>query len=243
VSDLIIRRSHGFQLDHIGLGVPDTEAGVKLIEEQTGASVDLHDPEPGQWYWSGSLAIGEASFLEIIGPNPDYRRFQPFAALLKTLSEPRLLFWYIAVTDFQAFKTLAKKHKAKLERVESVNIDADETAQASYWRGFVGPGFMSERPNVIEWIKRPNRESPEAPVCQLTDFRVANPKAKQINAVFEQLGIETKVENGPSSLGIKINTPNGELSFENPGLEWTMPSMLLELAGLWLRSRGLKSRS
>ena len=85
MSDLIIRRSHGFQLVLIGLGVPDTEAGVKLIEEQTGASVDLHDPEPDQWYWSGSLAIGEASFLEIIGPNPDYRKFQPFAALLKNL--------------------------------------------------------------------------------------------------------------------------------------------------------------
>ncbi len=145
------------------------------------------------------------------------------------------------MTDFQAFKALAKKHKAKLERVEGVNIDADETAQASYWRGFVGPGFMSERPNVIEWIKRPNRESPAAPVCQLTDFHLANPKAGQINAVFKQLGIETEVESGPSALGITINTPKGELSFKNPGIEWTMPSMIFELIGLWWRSRNIKN--
>ena len=36
----IIRRSHGFQLDHIGLGVPDTKDGVKWVEEKTGAKVD-----------------------------------------------------------------------------------------------------------------------------------------------------------------------------------------------------------
>ncbi|MEL6860188.1 MAG: VOC family protein, partial [Pseudomonadota bacterium] len=78
----IIRRSHGFQLDHIGLGVSDTQEGVKWVEEQTGAKVDLHDPEPGQFYWSGSLAIGDSSFLEIIGPNPNYKKFHPFAALV-----------------------------------------------------------------------------------------------------------------------------------------------------------------
>lgn len=137
----IIRRSHGFQLDHIGLGVPNTEDGVKWVEEQTGAKVDLHDPEPDQFYWSGSLAIGEESFLEIIGPNPNYKKFQPFAALIKSLSEPQLLFWYIAVTDFQAFKTLARQTKSKLERVEGVNIENDEGAQASYWRGLIGPGL------------------------------------------------------------------------------------------------------
>ena len=108
----IIRRSHGFQLDHIGLGVPNTRDGVKWVEEKTGAKVDLHDPEPNQFYWSGSLAIGENSFLEIIGPNPNYKKFQPFGALLKTLSEPQLLFWYVAVEDFAAFQALARQSKA-----------------------------------------------------------------------------------------------------------------------------------
>ena len=239
MSDLIIRRSHGFQLDHVGLGVPDTEAGVKLIEEQTGASVDLHDPEPWQWYRSGSLSIGVESSLVFIGPNPYYKHLQPVASLLKTLPEPQLLFWYIAVTDFAAFKALAKSHKAKLERVEGVNIDAGESAHASYWRGLVGPGFMSERPNVIEWIKRPNRESTEAPACQLTEFRLANPKAKQINAVFQKLGIETEVQTGPSSIASTSNTPKGALSFENSGIEWTMPGMLFEFIRLRRRTRRL----
>lgn len=233
----IIRRSHGFQLDHIGLGVPNTEDGVKWVEEQTGAKVDLHDPEPDQFYWSGSLAIGEESFLEIIGPNPNYKKFQPFAALIKSLSEPQLLFWYIAVTDFQAFKTIARQTKSKLERVEGVNIESGEGVQASYWRGLIGPGFLSERPNVIEWLKRPDRESLDTPVCKLTDFRLVNPQADQINDVFGKLGIDVPVSKGASSIGMTIDTPNGPWSLENEGVRWTMPSMLLRVAELWWRTR------
>ncbi len=233
----IIRRSHGFQLDHIGLGVPDTEEGVKWVEEQTGAKVDLHDPEPGQFYWSGSLAIGDQSFLEIIGPNPNYKKFQPFAALMKTLTEPRLLFWYIAVENFAVFQDLARQTKAKLERVEGVNIEGAEAAQASYWRGLIGPGFLSERPNVIEWIKRPNRESQTAPECKLTDFQLANPQADKINKVFANLGIDTTVSKGRSSIAMTIDTPNGRWVIENEGVRWVMPSMLLEIAALWWRAR------
>ncbi|MEL6665447.1 MAG: VOC family protein [Pseudomonadota bacterium] len=233
----IIRRSHGFQLDHIGLGVPDTKEGVKWVEEQTGAKVDLHAPEPDQFYWSGSLAIGDQSFLEIIGPNPNYKKFQPFAALMKTLSEPRLLFWYIAVDDFAAFQELARQTKAKLERVEGVNIEGGETAQASYWRGLIGPGFLSERPNVIEWIKRPNRESQATPECKLMEFQLANPQADEINQVFTKLGIDVPVSNGKSSIGITIDTPKGRWEIENEGVRWTMPGMLLEIAALWWRTR------
>lgn len=234
----IIRRSHGFQLDHIGLGVPNTRDGVKWVEEKTGAKVDLHDPEPNQFYWSGSLAIGENSFLEIIGPNPNYKKFQPFGALLKTLPEPQLLFWYVAVEDFAAFQALARQSKAKLERVEAVNIEGGEAAQASYWRGLIGPGFLSERPNVIQWLKRPNRESPEAPVCKLTDFRLSNPQADEINAAFEKLGIEAPVTIGASSIGVTIETPKGPWSIENEGVCWIMPGMLVEVARLWWRTRG-----
>ena len=37
--DLIIRRENGFQVDHIGLCVQDTEKGVGWLEDQTGAKV------------------------------------------------------------------------------------------------------------------------------------------------------------------------------------------------------------
>lgn len=233
----IIRRSHGFQLDHIGLGVGDTREGVKWVEQQTGANVDLHDPEPDQWYWSGSLAIGDMSYIEIIGPNPEWTKFQPFNALLQTLQEPRLLFWFIAVNDFKEFQVTARENKAKLERIEAINTESDDDENASYWRGLIGPGFMTERPNVIEWVRRPPRETNAPAQCQLRDFRLANPAAEQINSVFQSLGIDTRVANGASKIGMTIDTPKGEWTIENAGLKWTMPGVLIELASLWWQTR------
>jgi len=34
-----------------------------------------------------------------------------------------------------------------------------------------------------------------------------------------------------------IDTPNGPWSLENEGVRWTMPGMVLEMAGLWWRTR------
>ena len=233
----IIRRSHGLQLDHIGLGVGDTREGVKWVEEHTGATVELHDPEPDQWYWSGSLSIGEVSYLEIIGPNPEWTKFQPFNALLKSLKEPQLLFWFIAVMDFKKFQATARENKVKLQQIEAINIDARDDKNASYWRGVIGPGFMTERPNVIEWVRRPQRETNTPAQCRLKGFRLANPDADQINSVFQSLGIELSAANGPSKIGITLETPRGDWVIENAGLKWTMPGMLLELASLWWKTR------
>ncbi|MBF9051734.1 hypothetical protein GTA62_18340 [Roseobacter sp. HKCCD9010] len=59
----ILRRSHGFQLDHVALGVPDTREGAAWVEAQTGATVHLRDPNPNLWYWSGCCLSGQTLFL------------------------------------------------------------------------------------------------------------------------------------------------------------------------------------
>lgn len=237
MSDLIRRRDNDFQLDHVGLGVPDTLEGVRWVQEQTGAEVELHDPEPDLWYWSGRVFFGENSYMEVIGPNPDWTKFQPFAAHIKSLPEPRLLFWFVGVTDFGSFQQLVHEKKTRLDRVEAVNVEPDSTARNRYRRGYIGPGFMSERPNVIQWLQNPKPVNTAGPVCKLTDFRLSNPQADKINSVFKDLGIEVVVAKGPSSIGITLDTPKGPWSIDNAGLDWTMPGILFKIAKLWWQTR------
>ena len=78
-------RSHGFPVDHVALAVSDTVAGAAHVEERTGVAPVLHDPEPGQWYRSASLAIGPDSNLEIIDPNPEHRGLHPRKLMLRGL--------------------------------------------------------------------------------------------------------------------------------------------------------------
>ena len=78
-------RSHGLPVDHMALAVSDTVAGAAHVEERTGVAPVLHDPEPGQWYRSASLAIGPDSNLEIIGPNPEHHGLHPRKLMLRGL--------------------------------------------------------------------------------------------------------------------------------------------------------------
>lgn len=240
----ILRRSHGFQVDHIGLGVPDTAEGVAWLRQQTGASVWLREPWPDQWYWSGALPIGEKSFLEIIGPNPGWRRFHPFKAVLSELTTPTLLFWYVAVDDFEAFSQRARASGTPIQNVEAVNVDGSASPRAGYRRGYVGPGFMTERPNIIEWVRYPTFEHEGEAQCRLVGFDLANPKAAQLNQVFDHLGIDIQVSEGPSRIAVELMTPTGPWRIENPGISFVMPSMIWTLLGLWWRSltRGKASK-
>lgn len=208
------------QLDHIALGVKDTQKGVEWVREQTGAAPQLHDPEPGQWYWSGSLKIAENSYLEILGPNPSSNAPHPFKALLNVLSAPQLLFWYIAVSDFKAFEKIANAAGATIDQIQSINVDGAHAAHAGYWRGVLGPGFMTARPNIIEWVHKPESVKVVPAQCQLTDFRLSNPKASELNRLFAALGIETQVVDGPSQIGLTIATPKGPWKLESNGIEW-----------------------
>ena len=230
----IHRHAHAWQVDHIGLGVPDTEAGVKWLSELCGVTIELREPEKGQWYWSGGLSIGGESFLEIIGPNPHYSGFQPFKTHLAGLKRPSLLFWYIAVDDFAALQTHARAGRIPIERVEHINANREDAASATYRRGFVGPGFLSQRPNVIEWEYRPKREAYDDR-CKLKDFRLSHPKADTMNAAFEYLGIDIRAAKGASNIGITLSTPKGEVAFDNPGMAWTGAGALLSIARLWVK--------
>ena len=233
VRDLIIRRSHGFQVDHVGLGVADTEAGVAALEAKVGCPVTLHDPEPGQWYWSGSLGIGDHSFLEVIGPNPSWRTFHPFHTLLTTLPEPRLLFWYVAVSDFATFSQRAKKAKFPIQRVERVNVGPDQCEdRPGYTIGYATRQFVTQLPNVVEW-KRWLQLPAEDPRCELVDFRLSHPAAKKLNKVLEAVGVEERVAHGPSSIGLSLKTPRGRLDLENPGIDVRGASMIPWLFRLW----------
>ncbi|MEM9421471.1 MAG: hypothetical protein AAF986_03035 [Pseudomonadota bacterium] len=75
------------------------------------------------------------------------------------------------------------------------------------------------------------------PECLITDFRLANPDAKRINRTFERLGIDVPVQQGPSSIGLTLDTPKGPWSLDNSGISFKMPGMLFKFFSLWWKTR------
>ncbi len=229
----------GSPLDHVAIGVPDTVAGVKAIGERIGITPRLTEPEPGQFYWSGALPLGAGRFLEILGPNPAYQGFNPFIEMVKRLEGPRPLFWYVATDDFAAFQAAAKQAGAPVERVETVTHDI-RGVHTDYTRGYLGRGFLSVSPNVIEWRSRYELMAEgEGPAFLGLDLW--HPEADRLNRTFAKLGIDQTVTNGPHKMALRLGTPNGEVEFAGEGLEFRGAGALVQMLGLflsWMVKRG-----
>ncbi|MEM7286227.1 MAG: VOC family protein [Actinomycetota bacterium] len=215
----ILRRGHGGQLDHLGIGVPDTEDWAGRFETMTGATVHVGEPEPDQFYWSASLPISADSYIELVGPNPDYRGDLPNFEYLKQLTQPSIDFWYIATDDIDGLAIEAEAVGGLIENVDWVNRGGLEPRRSGYGRAILGPGWIPQRPCIIQWDHQVSRHGDAAPECAIASFELFHPTAAESNRLLEDLGIEARLSPGPSRFRLVLDTPNGELVFDNPGFD------------------------
>ena len=216
--------SHDFALDHIALAVNDTARGIAHVEALTGVRPHAAPPRREDWYWSASLPIGEDSFLEVLGPNPDYRGLHPLKTLLRRFDEPHLLFWYVATDDIAAFS----------EKLENAGIEVGETEYSGppsqpdrheFAHATIGDGLMTQRPYVIQWIKRAPAPEMDAR-CTLTAFELSHPEPAPLNAIFREMGVDMTVRQGPGRVSISLDTPKGPVTIANPGYRLSSISMM-----------------
>lgn len=215
----IVTYPNGSMLDHIAWVVPDTKQGVEQIADLTGAQPFLMpEPEPGAYYWSGGLVIGDGpQLLEIIGHNPNYEGQHPFFQLLRSFPEPRLLFWYIALNDFDAFATQADTAGAPLSNVDHF-VPPDESF-SEYKRGVIGSQFSFVLPNVIQWIRR-RKDWSHTPdrSCSMRSFVIEHPDPDALEQRYAQLGIVQPVHKGAQpALRLTLSTPRGLVDLSGVG--------------------------
>ncbi|MGB0523418.1 MAG: VOC family protein [Flammeovirgaceae bacterium] len=214
----LINIENGHPVDHIAIGVSNTEEGAKHVEELTGVSPYFHPPEPHQWYYSAALNLGGNCALEIIGPNPNHKGFQPIKQLLKSFKNPQLFFWYLGTNHFQKVKDVVESIGFKLERIEHLKYKRN-THETDYKRALIGPGFKSEFPNLIQWNSRPPRLNQHTG-CQFKSLEIISTESNKLNSLFEELGIEIRAIQGDSAMSLIIDTPKGAVCFTGGGFKF-----------------------
>src|SRR5690349_12928563 len=90
-------------VDHLVYAAPDLDAAVNALAQLTGARASPGGPHPGRGTRNALLALGPASYLEIVGPDAA----QPAPAEPRWLSvdavdAPRLVTWAARVDDLDA---------------------------------------------------------------------------------------------------------------------------------------------
>ncbi|MEM1171307.1 MAG: VOC family protein [Cyanobacteria bacterium P01_H01_bin.35] len=229
----IINFDNGHCVDHIAVGVKDTEEGVEWITELTGVKPSLVEPEPDQWYWSAALNLGKNCFLEIIGPNQNHKGFQPIKQMLKDFEVPSLFFWYIGTHNFELAKSIIEKYDFRLERIEDISYKRDDDI-IDYKRAIIGRGFNSERPCIIQWNSRPKRLD-AVKECSFKSLALSFPNPKNLNDLFSELQIDLQVKEGDAQMILTFDSPKGEIVLKGGGFEFSGLRAIPKMARLYTK--------
>jgi hypothetical protein len=93
--------------DHILLGAPDLDVGIRWVEERTGVRAKFGGNHPGAGTRNALLSLGMGHYLEIIAPDPAQAN-APDVRKLRELSTPSIIEWALNTEDIAAAKNMVE---------------------------------------------------------------------------------------------------------------------------------------
>ncbi|HEV7508935.1 MAG TPA: VOC family protein [Thermoanaerobaculia bacterium] len=203
-------------VDHLLLGVPDLDAGMKWFEEKTGVRPAAGGSHPGRGTRNALVALGGRHYLEIIAPDPAQAGVDnPMVAGLRKLTAPRLVTWAAASTDLEA--TLSRLDAEKVAHSPATpgarkRLDGRELA----WRTVGVQSELGELiPFFIDWGTTPHPSADAPAGARLIALTFRHPKPEALTAELARLGIAAVVrQSTQTGLTARLETPRGPVSLD-----------------------------
>ncbi len=107
------------RLDHLVYGTPDLEETVDRLERQTGVRAAFGGQHLGHGTRNALIALGPASYLEILGPDPEQPEpDEPRWLSIDDLEAPRLITWAATASPLAPLVEQAAARGIALGRVQ-----------------------------------------------------------------------------------------------------------------------------
>ncbi len=223
-------------VDHIALGVSNTLEGIKYIENLTGIKPYIPEAQNNQWFKSAALGLGNNCFLEIIGPNPNHKKFHPFKQMLKELETPQLAFWYLGTNKFKECRQILSNNGIKIGQYNHIKKEIDDQL-LDYEIGMIGKGFESESPSLIQWNEVPNNKNGIEHLCRFKKLELFSRNYSKLQSIFDILEVDMQVIEGNPKMRLTIDTPNGEVILNGGGFSFPAGiKSLFRILSLYKRS-------
>jgi hypothetical protein len=206
------------QVDHLVYTVPDLQQGIDSVEKLFGVRATPGGQHPGLGTRNALIALGPASYLEIIGPDPDQpkpagpRRFG-----IDELKAPHLMTWVAKGKSLETFAADAKAHGVDLgavipgsrKRPDGVVLKWTYTDPQVVLAGRLIPYF-------IDWGSSPHPSATAAKGVTLVGLRAEHPDAERVQKMLKQLGLELAVTRGPKpSIIATFDSPKGKVELKS----------------------------
>src|SRR6185436_9846559 len=206
------------QVDHLVYTVPDLQQGIDGAEKLFGVRATPGGQHPGLGTRNALLALGPASYLEIIGPDPEQpkpagpRRFG-----IDELKAPHLMTWVAKGKSLQKFAADAKAHGVDLGAVIPGSRKRPDGLMLS-WTYTDPQVVLADRliPYFIDWGASPHPSATAAKGVTLVGLRAEHPDAERVQKMLKSLGLDLAVTRGPKpSLIATFDSPKGKVELKS----------------------------
>jgi Glyoxalase-like domain len=197
--------------DHILLGAPNLDVGVRWVEERTGVRAKFGGNHPGAGTRNALLSLGTLHYLEIIAPDPAQANV-PDTHELKELSSPRIIQWAIHTENIAAAKAMVEAAGIKTVGPQPGSRQRPD-GKLLRWQTL---GFEQTTPLVpffIQWeagSPHPSSDSPRLGTTKSLRFESQQPD--ELRRILHAAAIQADIrKSGSPRIVLVVQTPKGEI--------------------------------
>jgi Glyoxalase-like domain len=202
------------RVDHLVYATPDLKRGVEEVEKLLGVRATPGGQHPGRGTRNALIALGPASYLEIIAPDPEQsppKTSRPFG--IDGLKESRLVAWAAKGVDLERLRGEAARKGASLGEVMSGSRRRPDGVLLS-WRYTDPQTVLADGlvPFFIDWGQSPHPARTAASGASLIALRAEHPDAQRVQRLLRELGLDLSVQTGAApALIATIDGPRGRV--------------------------------
>lgn len=202
------------RVDHLVYATPDLNRGVEEIEKFLGVRATPGGQHPGRGTRNALIALGTASYLEIIGPDPEQPPPKaPRHFGIDGLKKSKLAAWAAKGVDLERLRNDAVHKEIGLGEILSGSRRRTDGLLLEWRytdpRTVLADGFI---PFFIDWGRSPHPALTAAKGASLIALRGEHPDAQRVQRLLRELGLDFPVQSGaaPALVAI-IDSPRGRV--------------------------------
>ena len=200
------------RIDHIIYATPDLDTTITELADKLGVHPAPGGRHQGEGTRNALLALGDACYLELIGPDPEQPPLdRPRWLGVDDIVGPRLVTWVAACENLTELVANARRLGIDIGDVREGSRKRPDGTELA-WR-FTDPHHViadGVAPFFIDWGASAHPASSAPTGVELISMRAEHPDIAGVRRILELLGLDLPVGEGPApALVASLRTPGG----------------------------------